>query len=60
MVSMPMVRATLACDIKAMQSNFAYGYKESAGASYISITIEQGLTKEASQDDKKDVLYGSR
>ena len=46
LVAMPMVRPTLACDITKLEQEFARGYRDRAAVFYVSITNEEGQSKE--------------
>ena len=52
MVSMPMVRPTLACDLIKLEEEFVHGYRDGAAVFYVSVTNEQGEVQEVTQEDK--------
>ena len=51
LVSMPMVRPTLACDITKLEQEFAGGYRDGAAVFYVSTTNEEGQSKEFSDEE---------
>ncbi len=52
MVSMPMVRPTLGCDLTKLEEEFVHGYRDGAAVFYVSVTNEQGDVQEVTEEDK--------
>ena len=51
LVTMPMVRPTLACDITKPEQEFAGGYRDGAAVFYVSTTNEEGQSEEFSDKE---------
>ena len=50
LVTMPMVRPTLSCDITKLEQEFAGGYYDGVAVFYVSTTNEKGESQEFSED----------
>jgi hypothetical protein len=53
MIYMPLVRPTLASDIKRLEAEFAHGYRAGASVFYVSICNERGEERSVSSEDTK-------
>jgi hypothetical protein len=53
MIYMPLVRPTLASDIKHLEAEFAHGYRAGASVFYVSICNECGEERSVSLEDTK-------
>ena len=51
LVTMPMVRPTLACNITKLEQEFVGGYRDGAAVFYISTTNEEGQSEEFSKEE---------
>jgi hypothetical protein len=56
MVSMPMVRPALQCDLTKLENDFVNGYRDGASVFYVSLTNEEGNQEMVSDADK--LLWG--
>jgi hypothetical protein len=54
LVYMPLVRPTLASDIKRLEAEFTHGYRAGASVFYVSICNERGEERSVSSKDMKD------
>ena len=54
MLYMPLVRPTLATDIKKLETEFTYGYHPSAPVFYVSICNEKGEERSMTDEDKSN------
>ena len=54
MIYMPLVRPTLASDIKRLEAEFAHGYRAGASVFYVSICNERGEERSVSSEDMLD------
>lgn len=53
MVYMPLVRPTLASDIKRLEAEFAHGYRHGASVFYVTLTNEHGEEREVTDEVKR-------
>ena len=53
MLYMPLVRPTLATDIKKLEAEFAHGYRPGAPVFYVSISNEKGEERTVTDEDKR-------
>jgi hypothetical protein len=53
MIYMPLVRPTLAFDIKRLEAEFAHGYRVGTSVFYVSICNERGEERSVSSEDTK-------
>lgn len=53
MVYMPLVRPTLASDIKRLEAEFAHGYRHGASVFYVTLTNERGEEMAVTEEVKK-------
>ena len=54
MLYMPLVRSTLATDIKKLEAEFIHGYHSSAPVFYVSICNEKGEERSVTNEDKSN------
>jgi hypothetical protein len=52
MVSMPVARPTLACDLTKLKQEFVHGYRDGTTVFYVSLSNEQGNVQEVTKEDK--------
>jgi hypothetical protein len=52
LLAMPMVRPTLPADLTKLEQEFVHGYREGASVFYVTITDEEGRTREVNEADK--------
>ena len=50
---MPMVRPTLESDLSKLEQEFVHGYRDGASVFYVSITDEDGKSREVTSEDKE-------
>jgi hypothetical protein len=53
MVYMPLVRSTLASNIKRLEAEFTHGYRVGVNVFYVSLTIEKGEDMIVTADEKE-------
>ena len=54
MMYMPLVRPTLATDIKKLETEFTHGYRPGAPVFYVSICNEKGEERSVTDEDKSN------
>ena len=53
MLYMPLVRPTLATDIKKLEAEFTHGYRPGAPVFYVSISNDKGEERSVTDEDRK-------
>jgi hypothetical protein len=54
MVAMPMVRPTLACDLKLLEQEFNKGYRDGAAVFYVTVTNEAGESSTFTEEEMEE------